>query len=282
MIVIVTGSSGQLGYDIMNELKRTNFDVYAPSSDELDMTNQDKVSSYVKRINPDVIIHAAAYTNVEEAETDRETAYNVNVNGTRNIAAAAETVNARLCYISTDFVFDGTAAQPYEEFDIPNPINEYGKTKWMGEELIRGLCTKWFIVRTSWIFGENGKNFVSTMLKLAETRDTLQVVDDEIGSPTYTPDLAAFLTALIQTEKYGIYHASNTGKCSRHALAEAIFEEACIDIKVEPIISSQFASKVTRPKYSVLGNNALIYNGFQPLREWREALKAYLNHIQKT
>ncbi|WP_174614785.1 dTDP-4-dehydrorhamnose reductase [Virgibacillus ihumii] len=276
MIVMVTGASGQLGYDIMNQLNSTKFDIHAPSSNELDITNQDEISAFVEHIKPDVIIHAAAYTNVEEAETDRRKAYNVNVNGTRNIASAAEKINAKVCYISTDFVFDGTAVQPYQEFDPPNPVNEYGKTKWLGEELLRGLSTRWFIVRTSWIFGENGKNFVSTMLRLAETRDTLQVVYDEIGSPTYTPDLAEFLIELIQTEKYGIYHASNSGICSRHELAEAIFQEAGISIKVEPIISGQFASKATRPKYSVLGNDALIYNGFQPLREWRQALQAYL------
>lgn len=280
MKVLVTGAKGQLGYDVAKELALLNHDVYAFGREELDITDQPTVNRIVSEIKPDVIIHAAAYTKVDLAETDQDQAYLVNAYGTRNMAVAAESVGAKLCYISTDYVFNGKGESPYHEYAKTSPLGVYGHSKYVGEEMAKTLCTKYFIVRTAWVYGKNGQNFVKTMLKLAREKDELGVVHDQVGSPTYTVDLAKFLIELVQTEKYGVYHGTNSGSCSWYEFAKAIFEEAGIDIKANPLTTKEFPRPAQRPAYSVLGNMALRLNGFTPLRHWREALQSFLKELE--
>ncbi|MEW8986727.1 MAG: dTDP-4-dehydrorhamnose reductase, partial [Bacillus sp. (in: firmicutes)] len=223
------------------------------------------------------IIHCAAYTAVDNAETNQDQAYLVNAIGTGNLSVAAERIKSKLCYISTDYVFDGTASSPYYEYDITNPQTVYGKSKRAGEQLVQSLCSRWFIVRTSWVYGASGRNFVKTMLKIGQERDSIQVVNDQWGCPTYTSDLALFLGELVVTEKYGIYHASNAGICTWFEFAQAIFEEVNIPVTVEPCTTEQFPRPAPRPRYSVMESMAIRMNGFLPIRHWREALREYLN-----
>ncbi|MCF6093268.1 dTDP-4-dehydrorhamnose reductase [Microaerobacter geothermalis] len=279
MKVVVTGAKGQLGRDLVRRLRVNRGGVFGYGREELDITRMESVRQVIDEIRPDVIIHAAAYTKVDQAESDEEQAYLVNAFGSRNVAIAAEEFGAKLCYISTDYVFDGKATFPYKEYDRTNPLGVYGKSKYAGEELTKTLSSKYFIVRTSWVYGVHGHNFVRTMLRLAEERDELKVVNDQIGSPTYTVDLAEFIAQLIATEKYGIYHASNTGTCSWYDFAKAIFEEAGVQVKVSPIATEDFPRPAPRPKYSVLDHLAIRANGFQDLRHWREGLKDFLKEL---
>ncbi|WCN38100.1 dTDP-4-dehydrorhamnose reductase [Aneurinibacillus uraniidurans] len=278
--VLVTGGNGQLGTDVALLLKRHSYDVYAYGRDRLDITNQSQVQDVVRQIQPDVIIHTAAYTKVDQAETDSDMAYLVNAVGTRNIAVEAERYQAKLIYISTDYVFDGTADTPYSEFASVNPVSMYGKSKWAGEEFVRQLCSRFFIVRTSWVYGKHGHNFVKTMLRLAETRNELRVVHDQIGSPTYTVDLALFLLQLLQTEAYGTYHASNSGVCSWYEFACAIFEEAGLShIQVHPIPTAEYPLPAPRPAYSVLDHMMIRLQNMSDLRHWREGLQSFLKEL---
>jgi dTDP-4-dehydrorhamnose reductase len=279
MKIIVTGANGQLGQELVKQLKGTPFSIFAFNKTELDITDQVKVQKTIEKIQPDIIINAAAYTKVDLAETEEETAYNVNGFAQRNLAAAAEKVGAKICYVSTDYVFDGTASTPYKEYDNRNPLGVYGKSKYIGEQLTQTLSSRYFIVRTAWVYGEYGPNFVKTMLKLAEERDELGVVYDQVGSPTYTVDLAGFIINLVQTNKYGIYHATNSGTCSWYEFAKAIFEETGINIKVKPLTSEQFPRPAARPNYSVLDNMALRINGFPPLRHWRDGLTSFITNL---
>jgi len=279
MKVLVTGAKGQLGFDVVKELSLSNIEVFAFGRDELDITNQGAVQYIIRDIRPDVIIHAAAYTKVDQAETDQEQAYLVNAFGTRNVAVAAASVGAKLCYISTDYVFDGKGESPYHEYSQTNPLNIYGHSKYVGEEMVKTLSLKYFIVRTAWVYGKHGNNFVKTMLKLAKEKQELGVVQDQIGSPTYTVDLAKFLVELIQTETYGISHCTNPGYCSWYEFAKAIFEEANIDVNVKPLTTLEFPRPAPRPAYSVLGNMAIRVNGFTELRHWKEALKSFLKEL---
>ena len=280
MKVLVTGTKGQLGYDVAKELSQLEHDVFAFSREGFDITDQQQVNHVIGEIKPDVIIHAAAYTKVDQAEIDKDQAYLVNAFGTRNLAVAAENIGAKLCYISTDYVFNGKGQSPYHEYADTCPLGVYGHSKYAGEELVKTLSTKYFIVRTAWVYGMNGQNFVKTMLKLAHEKDELGVVHDQVGSPTYTVDLAKFLIELVQTEKYGIYHGTNSGSCSWYEFAKAIFEEAGIAIKVNPLTTEQFPRPAQRPAYSVLGDMALRLNGFTPLRHWREALQCFLKELE--
>ena len=213
-------------------------------------------------------------------ETNKELAFQVNAYGQRNLTIAAEKVGAKICYVSTDYVFDGNATEPYEEHALVNPIGVYGKSKYAGEQLTQSLSTKFFIVRTAWVYGEYGPNFVKTMLRLASERDELGVVSDQIGSPTYTVDLAEFIIELVQTEKYGVYHCTNGGSCSWYEFAKAIFEESGIEIKVSSLTTNQYPTPAKRPSYSVLSDSALKLNNFQPIRHWRGGLKAFLNNAK--
>lgn len=277
MRVMVTGTNGQLGQELVHQLRSLSVELYSYTKAELDITNQGVVNEVVKKIRPNVIINAAAYTKVDLAESNEELAFAVNAWGQRNLSVAAESLDTKICYISTDYVFDGNGKEPYKEYDNTCPLGVYGKSKHAGEELTKSLSSKYFIVRTAWVYGEHGNNFVHTMLRLAQERDKLGVVNDQFGSPTYTVDLAEFIIELIQTEKYGIYHATNSGSCSWYEFAKAIFEEARINIELNPLSTKEFPTQAKRPAFSVLENFSMKINGFKPMRSWCEALREFIN-----
>lgn len=279
MRIVVTGAKGQLGQDIVKLLGQKH-QVHGLSREQLDITNEAKCFQILKEINPDVIIHSAAYTAVDAAETDEEMAFKVNGHGTRNLALAAEQIGAKFVYISTDYVFDGKAVKVYREDDATNPQSVYGKSKRAGEMHVQSISSKHFIVRTSWVYGIYGNNFVKTMLHLAKTQDSLKVVSDQFGSPTYTVDLVGFLEQLIRTDRYGVYHASNTGVCSWYDFASAIFEESGSSIKVEPCSTEEFPRPAPRPRNSAMEHEAIRANGFEDLRPWREGLQAFLKELE--
>ena len=280
MKILVTGANGQLGQELVQQLTKHDVELFAYTKSQLDICNLNAVINVVEEIQPHVIINVAAYTKVDLAETNKELAFQVNAYGQRNLTVAAEKVGAKICYVSTDYVFDGNASEPYEEHALVNPIGVYGKSKYAGEQLTQSLSTKFFIVRTAWVYGEYGPNFVKTMLRLAKERDELGVVSDQIGSPTYTVDLAEFIIELVQTEKYGVYHCTNGGSCSWYEFAKAIFEESGIEIKLNPLTTDQYHTPAKRPTYSVLSDAALKLNDFQPTRHWRDGLKAFLNNAK--
>lgn len=279
MKVLVTGAAGQLGSDVVLAMKHRGHLVIPCDRDELDITDAAACSTMITEIRPDVVIHCAAYTAVDRAESDVEAAYAVNAAGTRNLVVACELEDIKFCYISTDYVFDGTSDSPYHEYDNPNPLSIYGKTKRAGEVLVQTLSSRYFIVRTSWVYGRQGSNFVKTILRLGREKDYLKVVRDQVGSPTYTKDLAAFLIELVETDFYGIYHASNSGDCSWYEFACAILEEAerltgqPFKAKINPCTTEEYPLPAPRPQHSVMGHLALLSNGFSEFRHWREALK---------
>lgn len=277
MKVLVTGIDGQLGYDVVRALRAEYMEVKGTSRIEMDITSEESCRLCIQSYQPDVIIHCAAYTAVDQAEVDVEEAYRVNAAGTRNIAVAAENTGAKLVYISTDYVFDGKGDTPYHEYDNTNPQGIYGKSKRAGEIMVQSLSSRYFIVRTSWVFGINGNNFVKTMLKFAQERPQLKVVHDQVGSPTYTVDLAHFLCQLIQTDRYGIYHASNTGICSWYEFACAIFKTANVEVDVLPCTTEEFPRPAPRPKYSVMECLGIKMNDFDILPPWQDALKRFLD-----
>ncbi len=279
MLVLVTGFNGQLGYDVVKELTAKGHEAVGVGRSELDITDESAVSSYVQNLSPEAIIHCAAYTNVDAAETDQEGAYKVNALGTKYLAEAAKFVGAKMVYVSTDYVFDGAGTEPYEVNHPTKPLGVYGETKLVGEKFLQETLEKHFIVRTAWVYGINGNNFVKTMLKLGQDRKELGVVYDQVGSPTYTVDLAKFLVELIDSEKYGVYHASNEGVCSWHEFAVEIFKQAGMEIQVNPLTSDQFPRPAARPKYSVLSKKKIEEEGFTPLRDWKEALREYLKEL---
>lgn len=285
MKVLVTGAAGQLGQDVVKLLHEGGYEVLASDRQEMDITNPDQCVEVIGQFAPDAVIHCAAHTAVDAAETDVDAAYLLNAVGTRNVALAAEKAGAKIVYISTDYVFNGRGEQPYHEYDNTDPQTIYGKSKRAGEALVQTLSSKYFIVRTSWVYGKYGNNFVKTMLKLGQEKPLLQVVDDQKGCPTYTVDLARFLLELIQTEKYGIYHASNTESCTWYEFTQAIFEEAeqllglKFTAKLEPCTTEQFVRPAPRPHNSVLEHLSIRTNGFQDIRPWREGLRAFLKTI---
>lgn len=277
MKCLITGAKGQLGYDVIKELKNRGYnEILATDRDNMDITDETQVMKIIEDYQPDVIFHCAAYTNVDQAEEDINICTKVNVDGTRNLVSAAKKVGSKLLYISTDYVFDGTKDGIYETKDTPNPKSIYGLTKYKGElEALKH--DKAFIVRISWVFGINGDNFVKKMLRLAETKKELSIVNDQVGSPTYTVDLSKLLIDMAQTDKYGIYHATNKGFISWYYFAKAIFETAGINIKLNPVSSDAFPSKAERPMNSRLSKENLIENGFKPLPSWEDALYEYIN-----
>ncbi len=280
MKVLVTGFAGQLGHDVAAELAERGISCIAADKADFDLTNHESVKGFVGACRPDVIIHCAAYTAVDKAEEDSATCYNVNINGTRYLCEAAAENQAKLIYVSTDYVFDGEKAEPYEVDDVTAPQSVYGVTKLEGEHIVRNSISKHFIVRTAWVFGANGNNFVKTMLRLGKERDTLNVVCDQYGSPTYTKDLARLLCDMAESDKYGTYHATNEGFCSWADFACEIMQQANINSRVVPIPSSQYPAKAKRPMNSRLSKQKLIDNGFTPLPDWQDALSRYLNKIQ--
>lgn len=285
MRYLITGSSGQLGYDIIRELeKRGEKDYLAPTSKEMDITNQEAVFEVVKAYQPDVIFHCAAWTAVDRAEEEKEEAEKVNVLGTKNITEASLIVHSKLVYISTDYVFDGTKETPYVEEDSVHPKSVYGKTKYLGEEEAK-KNPKHFIARISWVFGKNGNNFVKTMLRLSENHTTLNVVDDQIGSPTYTVDLAHLLVEMASTNKYGTYHVTNEGFCSWREFAELIFAFAKKEVVVNKVTTEEYLNltktkQAYRPRNSRLSKEKLEANGFLRLPSYQDALKRYLKELE--
>jgi dTDP-4-dehydrorhamnose reductase len=279
MNILVTGYTGQLGYDVVNLGLQQGFNMVGIGSQDLDITNKETVFQYVNKIKPDAIIHCAAFTAVDTAEDDKDACQLVNVNGTKNLAEVAKEINAKFMYISTDYVFNGEGEGLFKENDEPSPIGYYGRTKLEGEELVKQLLDKWFIIRISWVFGINGNNFVKTMLRLAETRDELNVVGDQFGSPTYTPDLAKLLIDMIITDKYGIYHASNEGFCSWAEFAQEIFRRANKQVKVNSISTEEYPTRAARPKNSRMSKQKLVDSGFTRLPRWQDAVERYLKEL---
>lgn len=280
MRIVVTGVKGQLGHDVVNELKKRQYiDVFGIDIEDLDITDADSVVRYFDSIKPNAIIHCAAYTAVDKAEDNEEICNRVNVTGTKHLVKAAQKHDAKFVYISTDYVFDGDKEKPYEVTDKPNPKSVYGKTKYLGElETLK--YTKHFIVRISWVFGKNGFNFVKTMLRLGKEKPQLSVVDDQFGSPTYTYDLSILLVDMIETNKYGIYHATNEGTCTWFDFTKEIFRISGIKIPVLPIESSQYPTRALRPKNSVMSKDSIDQNGFMRLPNWKDALERYLKEIE--
>ncbi len=278
MKVLITGSNGMLGHDLIDVLDGKH-ELIKTTSKSLDITDEDKVKDYIVNENPDIVINSAAYTDVDGCETNEEIAYKVNGEGVKNLALACKVVDCPLLHISTDYVFNGETNKPWMEDDEVGPISIYGKSKLQGEEAIESILDKFFIIRTSWLYGINGGNFPKTMLELAKTHDTLTVVTDEIGTPTYTLDLAQAISELIETEYYGIYHITNSDYCSWFDFAKYIFEVKNINVNVVPVTAEEFARPASRPHYSVLNNSNWVNNGFKPLRSYKEAIKDYLKHL---
>jgi len=281
MKILVTGYNGQLGYDVVKRGEKQGLEMQGIGIEDLDITNEAAVYEFVDKVKPDAIIHCAAYTAVDKSEDDKELCWNVNVEGTKYLATAAKKLNAKFVYISTDYVFDGEGTHTFVETDKPNPIGYYGLTKYEGEKVVRSLIDNNFIVRISWVFGINGNNFINTMLRLGETRNELNVVGDQIGSPTYTYDLARLLVDMVVTEKYGTYHATNEGFCSWAEFAQEIFEIAGQDVKVNSITTEEYPTRAVRPKNSRMSKQKIIDNGFKPLPVWQEATKHYITQLQQ-
>ena len=276
MKILVTGVKGQLGYDVVKELEKRGIEAVGVDIDEMDITDAESVDKVIKEANPDAVIHCAAYTAVDAAEENEDLCRKVNADGPKNIAKVCKELDIKMIQISTDYVFDGTGERPWEPDDKCGPKSVYGQTKYEGELAVQEILEKYFIVRIAWVFGINGKNFVKTMLNLAEKYDTLRVVNDQFGSPTYTYDLAKLLVDMVQTDKYGIYHATNEGICSWYEFACAIFKEAGIDMKVVPVTSEEYGAKANRPANSRMSKEKLTENGFEKLPTWQDALARYI------
>jgi dTDP-4-dehydrorhamnose reductase len=280
MKIIVTGVKGQLGYDVLKELNIRGYNnVLGIDIDDLDITNLKAVDSFMSLHKPNTIIHCAAYTAVDRAEDDKYLCFNVNINGTKNLVEQAKKFDAKFVYISTDYIFDGTKQGIYKIDDQPNPQSIYGESKYLGE-LETQKHDKYFIVRISWVFGKNGQNFVKTMLRLGNEKPFLNVVSDQIGSPTYTHDLSKLLVDLIESDKFGIYHATNEGNCTWYEFAKEIFRLTGINTPVHPILTSDYPTKAKRPKNSLLSKESLDKAGFDRLPSWQDALKRYLKEIE--
>ncbi|MEY8354677.1 dTDP-4-dehydrorhamnose reductase [Lachnospiraceae bacterium 54-53] len=276
MKVLVTGVKGQLGFDVVYELEKRDHEVIGVDIDEMDITDEDSVNRVIRAAAPHAVIHCAAYTAVDAAEDHADLCRKVNAAGTVHIARVCRELDIKMMYISTDYVFNGQGTRPWEPDDFREPLNVYGQTKYEGELAVEENLTRYFIVRIAWVFGLNGKNFIKTMLNLGKTHDKLTVVADQIGSPTYTFDLARLLADMIETEKYGRYHATNEGQCSWYEFACEIFKQAGMNVAVEPVTSDQYPAKAKRPMNSRMNKDKLAENGFQPMPPWQDALKRYL------
>lgn len=279
MKVLVTGVTGQLGYDVARELEKRHIEYKGTGSREMDISDTAAVERVIKDYHPDAIIHCAAYTAVDKAEDDYGRVMDVNAKGTLAIAKAAKEIDAKFLYISTDYVFDGTGTVPFTVDAAKEPLNMYGLTKLFGEQAVQMELTKYFIVRISWVFGKNGNNFIKTMLRLGQTHDELTVVADQWGSPTYTADLAPLLCDMVETEKYGIYHATNEGITNWAEFAAVIMKEANLPCRIRPIPSSDYPTKAVRPLNSRMDKSSLDKAGFTRLPEWKDALRRYLKEI---
>ena len=276
---LVTGTSGQLGSDVLAELERRGIECFAATRQELPL-GEGRAAEVLSRLKPEVVVHCAAYTAVDKAEDEPELCRRVNAAGTAELAAACRAAGAKLVYISTDYVFPGDGTDFYRPEDEKGPQNVYGASKLAGEQAVQAALERYFIVRISWVFGRNGKNFIRTMLNLAKTHDRLTVVDDQTGSPTYTADLAPLLCDMAATDKYGVYHATNEGVCSWADLAVETFRLAGLPVTVERVPSAAYPTKARRPKNSRLDKSCLDAAGFRRLPPWQDAVARYLREIE--
>ena len=274
--ILVTGSTGQLGSDVVKELLKRGYSTLSPNRSELNLCSEDNIRNYILNSNCEAIVHCAAYTQVDKAEDEKDLCIKINATATKHIAKCAKILDIPMIYISTDYVFDGTKDGKYTENDETNPINIYGESKLAGEKYVQEILDKYYIVRTSWVFNINGKNFIETMLRLSKANNQLSIVNDQIGSPTYTRDLSRLLVDMLETNKYGLYHATNEGYCSWYEFANTIFKLANINIDIKAINSNEYASRAKRPMNSKLSKDKLIEYGFKPLPNWKDALKDYL------
>lgn len=280
MRILVTGARGQLGTDLMNELEKQGLEGVGVDIAEMDITDAKACMDVICGANVDAVIHCAAYTAVDAAEDNVELCRKINGEGTRNVALACKAADVKMMYISTDYVFDGKGTRPWEPDDHRDPLNVYGQTKYEGELAIEELLDKYFTVRIAWVFGVAGNNFIKTMLRLGRERGAVSVVDDQVGSPTYTYDLARLLADMIQTDHYGRYHATNEGMCSWYEFAVEIFRQAGMDqVTVTPVSSTEFAAKAVRPENSRMSKEKLSDNGFTRLPSWQDALSRFLQVI---
>ncbi|MFS0872130.1 dTDP-4-dehydrorhamnose reductase [Paenibacillus xylanilyticus] len=274
MKVLVTGVKGQLGFDVVKCLYEQGIEFI--SSNDIDLTNEEETSIFIRDYLPDVVVHCAAYTDVDRAEVEAEKCRKVNVDSTARIASLCNELGSKLVYISTDYVFSGEGTDPYEIYSEVGPKSIYGQTKLAGEKEVIFRLQRYFIIRTSWSFGINGDNFVKTMLRLTEDHEVIKVVSDQVGSPTYTFDLARLIVEMLQTEKYGVYHATNEGFCSWAEFASEIFIQTNKKTRVEFVKSHEYSSRADRPKNSKLSKSSLELSGFNRLPHWKEALARYL------
>lgn len=279
MKILVTGYNGQLGYDVVKELNSRSVECRGVDREDFDITDRDETVGYICDYAPDAVIHCAAYTAVDRAEDDEENCRKVNADGTENIAVACEKLRAKMLYVSTDYVYGGDGEAPFETDSPTNPKNVYGVTKLEGEKAVMKYIDKFFIVRTSWVFGINGSNFVKTMLRLGDEKESLNVVCDQVGSPTYTPDLARLICDLIVTEKYGIYHGTNENFCSWAEFAEEIMKLGGKKTVINPVPSSEYPTKAERPHNSRLSKKCLDEAGIKRLPTWQDALKRFLKEM---
>lgn len=277
MKILVTGAKGMLGTELMKIIESSkNYEVLGIDISDLDLSDLKKSTEFICKFAPDCIVNCAAYTNVDNCEKEFETAFKANSIIPKNLAIISEQINAKLVHISTDYVFDGESKKPYIESDFVNPINVYGKSKLDGENNIRNLCNKFYILRTQWLFGEYGNNFVKNIILLSKDKPELKVVNDQFGSPTFTKDLCCVILNLLNTNDYGTYHITNKGVVSWYEFTKEIFKIANIKTKVEPCTSDEFKRAATRPKYSPMDNFNYKICGFDEIRDFREALKQYL------
>lgn len=274
--ILVTGSTGQLGSDVVKELLKRGYSTLSPNRSEFNLCSEDSIRNYILNSNCEAIVHCAAYTQVDKAEDEKDLCIKINATATKHIVKCAKILDIPMIYISTDYVFDGTKDGEYTENDETNPINIYGESKLAGEKYVQEILDKYYIVRTSWVFNINGKNFIETMLRLSKANNQLSIVNDQIGSPTYTKDLSRLLVDMLETSKYGLYHATNEGYCSWYEFANTIFKLANINIDIKAINSNEYASRAKRPMNSKLSKDKLIEYGFKPLPNWKDALKDYL------
>ncbi|MFW5981017.1 MAG: dTDP-4-dehydrorhamnose reductase [bacterium] len=274
MRVLITGGRGLLGREL-KLLLEDEYELYSWGKEELDITDSKEVIAKIIELNPDIVIHGAAYVDADGCEKNIDLAYRVNAYGTRNIAIACQQSKSEMIYISSDYVFDGKKGSPYLEFDNPNPINIYGKTKLAGEEFVKSLLNQYFIVRTAWLYGDYGNDFIKTMLKLAKEREFVNIVKDQVGTPTYVKDLVEAIKIILDSKLYGIYHATNDGEASWYEFAKRIFEYSNSQVKVKAVTSQEFVSAAARPAYSVLNNYSLEQGFGYKMRDWEIALEDY-------
>lgn len=279
-MIIVTGAKGQLGGDVCRELEKRNISYKGIDKDDLDITDEAAVKEFFSANSAEALIHCAAYVAVDKAEDERDLCFAINENGTKNLANECKRYGLKMLYVSTDYVFGGDGEAPFLPDYKKSPLGAYGLSKSKGEDAVTSTLEKYFILRTSWVFGEKNTNFIATMLSLAESRNQINVVSDQVGSPTYAKDLAVLICDMIATERYGVYHGTNEGFCSWYDLAVKAFEIADKSITVTPVTSKEYPTRAVRPLNSRLSKKCLTDNGFEKLPCWESAVERYLENIK--